>query len=330
MRFSVGKFLGERGDRKKSLRRRLASELLDPDWYAAIHDLHGARSDLMTHCAEVAFQRGLAPRPSMASKDGVSLAPWAMAALRRFGVQFRAPTPRPLNPETDGALTLEEVRNDRGVRLAVVTSIIGPFDGLPIMPASYAEAADFYVVTDRAFDPFSVWRPVCCPFEHENPRIRSRFAKANLTTLFSGYEWMLWVDGNVCLLVEPTALLEAHADRDVDVAFFAHGDRRSLVEEVEACHRFGKDKLSIMMDELGETLANDEYKDDLLLSGSVFIGRPGGPADAFFSLWWSMIQKGSQRDQLSLPIALRRSEKLNWRIIPGHPRMNPYFKTFNH
>lgn len=321
---------GKQRDRKRGLRRSLASELLDAEWYAAAHGVSLSGDALLTHCADVAFTRGFAPRASMAAADGVSLAPWALAALRRLGVAFRAPSTGPLKADAPGVARLEDLENPRGVRLAVVSSIIGPFDALPIQPAAYADRVDFFVVTDRMFEPLGPWRPVVCPVEHPNPRIRSRYAKANLAALFPAYEWTLWVDGNVALLVDPLDFLEAQTDAQTDVAFFGHVDRSSIIEEVEACHRYGKDRLAVMMDELGHTLPEGRELDDLLVNGSVFFARTAGAAQDFGALWWDMIQSGSQRDQLSLPLALRRTPGLAMRVMPGRPARNPYFKTFNH
>ncbi len=331
--------------KKKLLAAHSIDVLLDAPWYANAHGL-AAAGQARKHFTETGLVEGFAPNATLAGPDQRTLAPWAYGVMRRLGYALRAPSVGPLSSSglaqsRDGATDPEHapVHADQpvagsGKTLAVVTSIMGPFDGLQLLPQAFASNADYILITDQRFRNSTIWKTRSLGQIENAPsdRLRSRYPKAHLTRIVKNYDWVLWVDGNIGFCLDPIGLVRAVEPLGHDLYFFRHNLRGTIAEEVAACFQVNKADLNAMIAEVAAPLSDPHYTDDLLVGGNVILARTGVAAvDTFFENWWSRICAGSGRDQLSLPVALKQNAKLNWAFFPwAHYHASPYLKFFDH
>jgi hypothetical protein len=126
------------------------SAFVDADWYSRVHGIPAA--DAVGHFMSVGLERGAAPSAELAGPDDATLAPWAAEFLLRMRFPVGRRGVGALEPSDARALDPFSISNPRGVKIAVVTAIFGGYDRLlPIDPA-WRRSADFFLVSDQAFE----------------------------------------------------------------------------------------------------------------------------------------------------------------------------------
>lgn len=300
------------------------------DWYANKHGLAGA-PEAIEHYQNFGISRCFSPDPSLVGSDGVSMDQWGVEYLFRLGAKIgELGKDYPENHEFDINDPFD-IKNIEGKRLAVVTAIFGPFDRLRPIDSSWLVDADFYVFSDSWFENRKYWKSVNCNFDHPDPRRRARFVKTHLATYFSSYDWVIWVDGNVLICVNPRLVIEHLENENVNFAAFKHPERTNLVSEAAACVRFKKEDPEIVARHLRDSSVRTGFADELLFETMVCAAKPkDAEVRSMYARWWSGISRGSKRDQLSLPLAVLEHPDLAYGFIPYSINKSPWFAKTGH
>ena len=184
-------------------------------------------------------------------------------------------------------------------KILVYTAITGGYE---------KERSDILVMTDDLL---------------KDPRRSARMHKC-LTPDFERYEYSLWIDGNTSLKVPVEMLIERHL-KDADIAVFKHPLRNCIYDEADACRTLGLDDDEVIMRQMLR-YAREGYPTNNGLAATTYVlRRHTAKIEAFNSLWWAEICKGSRRDQLSFDYA---AWKLNVKI--NHFSDKVYFDNFKH
>jgi len=141
----------------------------------------------------------------------------------------------------------------------------------------------------------------------------------------------IWVDGNISLLKPADELVKEWLG-DADMALFEHYKRRGLNWEVKMLNSMFKRRTPEVRLEVNYQL--EHYK-KLGLPKEVYMGgfiirRHNQIIERFNEAWWAEICRWSQRDQLSLPIVLRKFPELKLNVIKGSIKNHPYLKYEDH
>ena len=86
---------------------------------------------------------------------------------------------------------------------------------------------------------------------------------------------------------------------------FRHDKRNSVTEEYKECLKFKKDS-SMKLDKFSEFLVHNKDP-EFLCQGRIIYRNNNSIVQNFNEIWWTHIQNGSVRDQLSLPYAINQS-----------------------
>jgi len=120
------------------------------------------------------------------------------------------------------------------------------------------------------------------------------FPKTKVTT---------WLDSNISIKKDDVSLL--FLLEDCDLVLFRHDKRNSVTEEYMDCLNFKKDS-SKKLEEFSRFLI-DNKDPGFLCQGRIIYRKTSVKVQKFNEIWWEYIQKGSIRDQLSLPYAISKS-----------------------
>lgn len=148
------------------------------------------------------------------------------------------------------------------------------------------------------------------------PRLASRFYKTCPHFWFHGPT--CYVDGNISVQGGFEAVLQLLGD--ADLAIFAHPYWNTIRRECAEVAIGGFDTASLQHD----------FADFLDVPGlfecGVLIRAYNERVKRLNEIWWSLICRYSQRDQLTFPIALKAVPDLKVNVLAGSVRNHPQFK----
>ena len=147
-----------------------------------------------------------------------------------------------------------------------------------------------------------IWECVVVDRVHDDPCRDAKRFKVLLADAVPDADASIWIDRHCRLTCDPLTVWD---DFDEGVAVVNHS-RRCVYHEATACLRQEKDDPATIEKTMRRWTDEGVPRGAGLFYGG-FVMRRHPVADAFSRLWWAFIEFGSRRDQLTLPVALRRS-----------------------
>lgn len=141
----------------------------------------------------------------------------------------------------------------------------------------------------------------------------------------------IWMDGNIRLLIPPE---QAVADwlGENDMAFFRHYKSKNLDWELKWIkYKFNR-RSEVTKEAEAQVKAYgplDIRKEELGMGGLI-IRRHTPLMERFNEAWWAEICRYGERDQLSLPVVLRKFPELKVNRIDLDIKNNPYLTYSQH
>ena len=205
---------------------------------------------------------------------------------------------------------------------SVITAIYGGRDRLRT-PAVVHSGVEYVCFTDDQHIRHDVWDCRYVPPSHFDPcRSAKRFKV--LPHLFVDAERSIWIDANCRLLCDPLAIWD---EFDEDLALVRHW-RPDIYHEARACRRGSKDDLSVIADAIRHYRAAKHPARRGLWYGTIIFRRRSSAVARFNEAWWAQIERFSRRDQLSLPVVLRRLGVEFHQF--GRDQLSRLFRSYSH
>lgn len=162
----------------------------------------------------------------------------------------------------------------------------------------------------------------------DDPRRTARFHKTNAHLVLPPCAASVWLDG--ALRIRPG--VQPKRDLTLDkhsIGSFLHPVRKCTYEELEACKFMKKDDPKLMNEQVRRYHAEGFPPNYGLAETTCLFRESSRDIRQLNALWWSEIDRGSVRDQLSLPYA---SWKIGLRlgVIAGYREQSPYFYFRQH
>jgi hypothetical protein len=238
----------------------------------------------------------------------------------------------------DARLSAEELENlawnlieNRGVSTAkankvkndilVYTSIIGGKDNLKENQCT--KSADFVAYTDRDY-PSDVWSTKRARMIFNTDCLNAKLPKVLSHEFTDGYQYSIWMDGSMMLLVPAGELIEKYM-KGYDIATFKHFQRDCIYKELSIYVTLKRDFRNLIDEQ------RIKYRKEGIKEGSglcecgVLIRRNSSRVEEFNNIWWAEICRYSECDQTSFIYALKRS-KLRINYLPDNIYKSKYFK----
>jgi GT2 family glycosyltransferase len=223
-------------------------------------------------------------------------------------------------------------RLGKRARIAVVVAIIGPFDTL-LLPQHLEPDIDYFCVSDSVKDGYGVFRVLPPTYVDADPRRTARYVKTNLLRLFPGYEFVVWVDGNVLVRSRVTDFVKATEASGCSVGAIPHPTRRSYLEEAAVAIELSLDEPEIIKAQLKAYEGTADLEAETLIETNFMVLDARKPATHdFMRNWCNEISTYSRRDQLSINFSLRKAG-VKWHPLLAEylsVRDSPAFSLFRH
>lgn len=141
----------------------------------------------------------------------------------------------------------------------------------------------------------------------------------------------IWMDGNISLNIPVEQAVKEWLG-DADMAFFRHYKSKNIDWELKWI-KFKFNRRSEVTKEAERQVEHykslDIQKEEMLMGGFI-IRRHTNEVARFNESWWAEICRWGERDQLSLPVVLRRFPGLKLNKINLNIKNNPYLKYEAH
>jgi len=143
----------------------------------------------------------------------------------------------------------------------------------------------------------------------------------------------IWMDGNISLQIPVEQAIEQWLG-DNDIVFFRHYKSKSLDWELKWIKYVWRSRDRTVYDEAIKQVEHYEKiglpdREDMAMGGFI-IRRHNKIVEEFNETWWAEICRWGQRDQLSLPMILKKFPKLKVYRINESIKDNKYLKYEEH
>lgn len=135
--------------------------------------------------------------------------------------------------------------------------------------------------------------------------------------------YSLWIDGNIDVSCDIDVLIDKYL-QDCDVAFHQHPERTCIYDEAKEVIRLGKDIPSLVQPQMERYETHGYPAGHGLIAGGVILRRHTETVRRLNIDWWSEIQRGSCRDQLSFNYVAWALD-VPYAIINSHYYNGPLF-----
>lgn len=213
--------------------------------------------------------------------------------------------------------TFNEERVGRRAKKVVYTALSGGYE-VPLAHETLDPDFDYVLFSDCPITDCGFWEVRPMDYWHPEPVRMSRYVKTHPHKYFPEYDVAIWVDANVLIRGNLGNYLDfIDSDHTIPLGGIPHPQRNCIYDEAHILIDTKKD-ISSRVERQLEIYKKEAYpkKNGLIETNFLVIDLNSPNTDKVLNEWWTMIDKFSHRDQLSLNYALWKN-KADW-----HPLMD--------
>ncbi|MCL6699248.1 glycosyltransferase [Sphingomonas sp. NSE70-1] len=282
--------------------------------------------------ADAEFHRWLGRRlrpalPSESPNPGTRYALWEDPADPNFSSYSKGARYPVLHPAATSAVVsrYRRIRSDEQAEIGFITAIAGRYD-TPKWHEHLLPNADYLLFSDvLQSHPLHDVRPF--PYFNVDPTRMARFIKTHPHSFAPDYKVVIWVDGNMVIRGDLGEEIETFIQSGCPIGAIPHPLRSSIYDEGEACTKRAKDEPELIDRQL-DRYRRQGFESQFLIESGFMMYRLDHPQlPGLLSRWWGEIERGSRRDQLSLPFVIEQSGAEWHRItelgtsVRNHPKL---------
>ncbi len=224
---------------------------------------------------------------------------------------------------------IKDIENNMNKKIVVYTAIFDNYD--PLWSPKYkSESCDYVCFSDNQKLRTKTWTLAQLSSEHLPPALLNRKVKILPHLYFPDYEYSIYIDGNIEIIGDMEELVNKYI-KDNLMACSQHQKRNCIYEEAEKCIELGKGDAHRIRRQMLNYRKVGYPKNFGLTDNSILLRRHNEPAVVkVMEDWWSELQNGSMRDQLSFNFV---AWKHNFKYIfmkDSVRKTNPYFRLHSH
>jgi hypothetical protein len=168
------------------------------------------------------------------------------------------------------------------------------------------------------------------------PRLQAKIPKFFGWQLAPGYDYYLWLDGNI-ILAHPDAL-KHFLDPEYDIVVLRHPKRPNIRQEQRYLRKGLREQSTYLLNryhnedylgQIAEIEADKDYIDDLLVIGGVFLYKNTKAVQAMLKEWWYFTSRYTVFDQFAFPYVLKKSGT-KYKVLDDNYNDSPYIKLNGH
>ena len=191
------------------------------------------------------------------------------------------------------------------MKIAIISANLGNFDIVgQHVPQSIPY--DYFLFTDKNFRP---------RLKAMMPRLQSKIPKCFGWQMAPGYDYYLWIDA-ILTLTNPDSLKYFFENcQGYDIVVLKHPKRVNIRQEAKYLEKGihtsgyirGRYKNELLTEQMTEINEDQDFVDDLLVVGAVFMYRNTPAVQKMLKEWWYHISRYHVIDQISFPYVLKKS-----------------------
>ncbi len=214
----------------------------------------------------------------------------------------------------------------------VYTAVFGKHDKV-YPPIEIDDDIDYLIITDSTDTVVPGWKTLIVDASNfKNPKEANLFYRALAHRYVNGYDFSLYLDGNIRVISSLKPLFNKFAESDCAIMVHRHDSRISVKEEL--CAIIEGKKVLNSVNALDEVISyfTDGFTDagGLAATGVILKNHSDKKLNAAMDLWWSLFESHNTRDQLSLPYVIwKESLSVCW-IEENLRGDNPFFCVYPH
>lgn len=196
---------------------------------------------------------------------------------------------------------------DANKKVAVYSCITGNYDSLR-EPLLVDDLLDYYLISDAKKNNGSIWKHLDIPNESKkySGGMINRFCKLNPWIFFGGYDYSIYIDGNVEIVSDIRSLCAVARDSKIGIAMHLHNKRDCVYTECEVCKlykRGNKDAIDKQMMKYRQEGFPEHF--GMVEATIIVVDLKNDIAKEVMLEWWNeLVLSCSGRDQLSFPYVL--------------------------
>ena len=209
------------------------------------------------------------------------------------------------------------------MRAIVYTADIGSYDS--VAPCDSSAALHLLFTDGTGAPPGWQHMPIHDPGDVDG-RIRlARDLKIRPHRWLPAHDASIWIDGNMRLETSPQVLLRCLDVREIATFRYpsTFGPRDCLYDEAAACIRRNKDAAPVIEAQVQRYRDAGYPAKNGLVETSVLVRLNSPMVAEFGEAWWSEVERGSRRDQISFNYAAWAT-RLDYGLLPGSRIDNPF------
>lgn len=207
------------------------------------------------------------------------------------------------------------------MKIIVYTTNLGHYD--KYQPAIKDPLVDYLYYTDGKRAPTG-WKKIEMA---SGDRKASRFYKIN-SHFLPDHDISIYIDASYKIEKPLSPLIELLGKNDM--AMCLHPFDRCVYEHARRCKKLRLEDPQVIRNQIRHYSIKRMPPMFGLTENSLIIRKNNKRVERFNNLWWSEYSRWSQRDQLSCPYALWKSD-IKLKILPFSARVNPYLSNWgNH
>ncbi|KPN32326.1 hypothetical protein SY89_03094 [Halolamina pelagica] len=213
--------------------------------------------------------------------------------------------------------------------LVVYTAVFGDYD-VVVNPVKPEEDIDYICFTDRPDSIPSGWETREIELPDLSDKLKSGYIKIHPHKLFPEHKMSLWVDGNIVIVGEVSALAEQLL-QESDLAVPMHPDRNCIYREADVCLNMGIVEERATSEKMDQYRRENYPKNNGLSETRILVRKHQEPDIVMtMNLWWEEYNSGPERDQLSFDYATWKAGINVNHLDSTFPVDSQYFKQYPH
>ena len=221
-----------------------------------------------------------------------------------------------LHPEILVEATSQKyLATDKSPEETVVFSAITSHHDLSWPAGELLRSTHYIRFTDNpTLSTWNIWQNRPLEYLADSPVRSARWVKTHPHMLFPDSRWVIWLDGNIIPVQGLQSLLTEFQASGHPMAAIPHPIRRRVDEEIAECIRRGKDDPETIKQH--HTMLGEDPLVGLWETGVCFFDLHHPQLKPLLATWWSHIESGSHRDQISLPYAVKATDSTIHPLLP--------------
>ncbi|HET7099035.1 MAG TPA: glycosyltransferase domain-containing protein [Patescibacteria group bacterium] len=214
------------------------------------------------------------------------------------------------------------------MKIAVITANLGGFDK-PEVFVPQSLVYDYFPFSDENFPP---------RFKAMTPRLQAKIPKCFGWQMAPGYDYYLWIDGNLALNSPDSIEYFLKNCQGYDVVTLKHPRRPTVWKEAryleqglneQSKYLVERYENELLAEQMAEINSDPDFTDDLLVNGGIFMYRNTPKVQKMLKEWWYHISRYLIMDQCSFSYVLKKSG-LKVNVRPDIYNDCPYLRTKRH